>query len=175
MLRYKAGYKYVDGGVHAQVLDFPAAITAVTWRRPDGCWELPLSTWPRRLWSRVCLYQSRTRKSSMRKWISKSRSICTYVPARGYERFRPGPCCEAAGSHPAPTGTRVSSPPRGSRSFGLGQPGERPAECRASSSRDWRIHWAGDLPPTRHPGAVTVTETTPNHCVAADLARRVGL
>jgi hypothetical protein len=27
MLRYKAGYKYVDGGVHAQVLDFPAAIT----------------------------------------------------------------------------------------------------------------------------------------------------
>ncbi|MGO9468179.1 MAG: type II toxin-antitoxin system HicB family antitoxin [Isosphaeraceae bacterium] len=27
MLRYKAGYKYVDGGVHAQVLDFRAAIT----------------------------------------------------------------------------------------------------------------------------------------------------
>jgi hypothetical protein len=26
-LRYKAGYRYVDGGVHAQVLDFPAAIT----------------------------------------------------------------------------------------------------------------------------------------------------
>lgn len=27
MLRYKAGYKVVDGGVHAQVLDFPAVIT----------------------------------------------------------------------------------------------------------------------------------------------------
>ena len=27
MLRYKAGYKYVDGGVHAQVVDFPAVIT----------------------------------------------------------------------------------------------------------------------------------------------------
>ena len=27
MLRYKAGYKFVEGGVHAQVLDFPAAIT----------------------------------------------------------------------------------------------------------------------------------------------------
>jgi predicted RNase H-like HicB family nuclease len=27
MLKYKAGYKYVDDGVHAQVLDFPAAIT----------------------------------------------------------------------------------------------------------------------------------------------------
>ena len=27
MLRYKAGYKFVDGGVHAQVLDFPSAIT----------------------------------------------------------------------------------------------------------------------------------------------------
>lgn len=27
MISYKAGYKYVDGGVHAQVLDFPAAIT----------------------------------------------------------------------------------------------------------------------------------------------------
>jgi len=27
MLQYKAGYKYVAGGVHAQVLDFPAAIT----------------------------------------------------------------------------------------------------------------------------------------------------
>ncbi len=27
MLRYKAGYKYVPTGVHAQVIDFPAAIT----------------------------------------------------------------------------------------------------------------------------------------------------
>ena len=27
MLRYKAGYKFVEGGVHAQVLDFPSAIT----------------------------------------------------------------------------------------------------------------------------------------------------
>ena len=27
MLQYKAGYKFVDGGVHAQVIDFPAAIT----------------------------------------------------------------------------------------------------------------------------------------------------
>ena len=27
MIRYKAGYKFVDTGVHAQVLDFPAAIT----------------------------------------------------------------------------------------------------------------------------------------------------
>ena len=27
MLRYKAGYKYVESGVHAQVMDFPAAIT----------------------------------------------------------------------------------------------------------------------------------------------------
>ncbi len=27
MLQYKAGYKFVEGGVHAQVLDFPSAIT----------------------------------------------------------------------------------------------------------------------------------------------------
>jgi hypothetical protein len=27
MVQFKAGYKFVDGGVHAQVLDFPAAIT----------------------------------------------------------------------------------------------------------------------------------------------------
>jgi hypothetical protein len=27
MLQYKAGYKFVNGGVHAQVLDFPAAIS----------------------------------------------------------------------------------------------------------------------------------------------------
>lgn len=27
MLQYKAGYKYVDGGVHAQILDFPAVIS----------------------------------------------------------------------------------------------------------------------------------------------------
>jgi predicted RNase H-like HicB family nuclease len=27
MLQYKAGYKFVEGAVHAQVLDFPAAIT----------------------------------------------------------------------------------------------------------------------------------------------------
>jgi hypothetical protein len=37
MVRYKAGYPYVDGGVHAQVLDFPAAVTcaghlAEAWR-----------------------------------------------------------------------------------------------------------------------------------------------
>jgi hypothetical protein len=30
MLRYKAGYKYADGGVHAQVLDVPAAITCAS-------------------------------------------------------------------------------------------------------------------------------------------------
>ncbi|MBY0231015.1 MAG: hypothetical protein K2W96_17150 [Gemmataceae bacterium] len=27
MVQYKAGYKFVDGGVHAQVLDFPEAIS----------------------------------------------------------------------------------------------------------------------------------------------------
>jgi len=27
MLQYKAGFKYVEGGVHAQVVDFPAVIT----------------------------------------------------------------------------------------------------------------------------------------------------
>jgi hypothetical protein len=27
MLRYKAGFKFVDGEIHAQVLDFPAVIT----------------------------------------------------------------------------------------------------------------------------------------------------
>ena len=27
MIRYTAGYKHLDDGVHAQVLDFPAAIT----------------------------------------------------------------------------------------------------------------------------------------------------
>ena len=27
VVRYKAGYKYVEGGVHAQVLDFPEAIS----------------------------------------------------------------------------------------------------------------------------------------------------
>lgn len=27
MIQYKAGYKFVDDGVHAQVLDFPAAIS----------------------------------------------------------------------------------------------------------------------------------------------------
>ena len=27
MVQYKAGYKFVDGGIHAQVLDFPEAIS----------------------------------------------------------------------------------------------------------------------------------------------------
>lgn len=27
MLQYKAGFKYVAGGVHAQIVDFPAVIT----------------------------------------------------------------------------------------------------------------------------------------------------
>jgi predicted RNase H-like HicB family nuclease len=27
MLTYKAGYKFVDGGIHAQVVDFPAVIS----------------------------------------------------------------------------------------------------------------------------------------------------
>jgi hypothetical protein len=27
MITYKAGFKFVNGGVHAQLLDFPAAIT----------------------------------------------------------------------------------------------------------------------------------------------------
>jgi predicted RNase H-like HicB family nuclease len=27
MIEYKAGYRFVDGGVHAQIVDFPAVIT----------------------------------------------------------------------------------------------------------------------------------------------------
>ena len=38
MLRYQAGYKYVESGVHAQVLDFPAAITCA--RDLDGARRL---------------------------------------------------------------------------------------------------------------------------------------
>jgi predicted RNase H-like HicB family nuclease len=30
MLKYKAGYKFVDGGGHAQVVDLPAAITCAS-------------------------------------------------------------------------------------------------------------------------------------------------
>ncbi len=30
MIQYKAGYKFVDGGVHAQVIDFPAVITCAS-------------------------------------------------------------------------------------------------------------------------------------------------
>jgi predicted RNase H-like HicB family nuclease len=30
VLIYKAGYKFVDGGIHAQVVDFPAAITCAS-------------------------------------------------------------------------------------------------------------------------------------------------
>jgi hypothetical protein len=30
MIQYKAGYKFVEGGVHAQALDFPAAISCGT-------------------------------------------------------------------------------------------------------------------------------------------------
>lgn len=30
MLQYKAGYKFVDGGVHAQVVDFPAVISCAS-------------------------------------------------------------------------------------------------------------------------------------------------
>jgi predicted RNase H-like HicB family nuclease len=30
MLRYKAGYKFVEGQVHAQVVDFPAVITCAS-------------------------------------------------------------------------------------------------------------------------------------------------
>jgi predicted RNase H-like HicB family nuclease len=30
MLQYKAGYKFVEGGVHAQVVDFPAVITCAS-------------------------------------------------------------------------------------------------------------------------------------------------
>ena len=41
MFQYKAGYKFVDGGVHAQVLDIPAAITCAD--DLDGARRLPAS------------------------------------------------------------------------------------------------------------------------------------
>ena len=163
MLRYKAGYKYVDGGVHAQVLDFPAAITSpATWPRPGDCWGLPSWTWPRRQWNPAKPYRCPTRRSSTRRWTSRSRSTCTCWPVRGCGRCRLGRCREAAGFGPAPPGASVSSASRGSGAFGLGQPGERAAECRASPPRDRRIHGAGDLPPARHSGAVKGVETPPN-------------
>jgi predicted RNase H-like HicB family nuclease len=30
MLTYKAGYKFVDGGVHAQIIDFPSVLSCGT-------------------------------------------------------------------------------------------------------------------------------------------------
>ena len=49
MLTYKAMYKFVEDGVHAEILDFPGVITFGT--SQDECvvhWQVPLSTWRRR-------------------------------------------------------------------------------------------------------------------------------
>ena len=44
MLTYKAMYKFVDGGVHAEVLDFPGAITCGEDLAMRGdCWPPPWS------------------------------------------------------------------------------------------------------------------------------------
>ena len=78
MLQYKAGYKFLAGGVHAQVVDFPVAITCAA--------DL---TKARRLLAAALLDVAETRLKSanhcrrriqvrpIRRWISRNRSTCT--------------------------------------------------------------------------------------------------
>ena len=119
MLRYKAGYKYVNGGVHAQVLDFPAAIT---WagdleeaRRLLGIALVDVAD-GRRFPNRDLPYPrtGRTRLSSTRRWTSRSRSTCTCEPAQACGKCRHVRCREAPGPDPTPADARLSSPARGS-------------------------------------------------------------
>ena len=56
MLTYKAMYKYLDEGVHAEVLDFPGVIPGVlTWSRPAGRWLAPWWTWQKPTYSPLVL------------------------------------------------------------------------------------------------------------------------
>ena len=56
MLTYRAMYKFVDGGVHAEVLDFPGVITSGRQkRRLAACLPAPWLTWRRR----TCFWASR--------------------------------------------------------------------------------------------------------------------
>ena len=86
MLQYKAGYKFVDGGVHAQVLDFPAAITCADNRpTPADCWRWRWSMWPRLPWrpARRCRFP--TPRHATWKWTLRNRSIfiSRSVPSSG--------------------------------------------------------------------------------------------
>ena len=48
MITYRAMFLFADGGVHAEVLDFPGAMTAARrWKKLVGCWPVPWWTWPR--------------------------------------------------------------------------------------------------------------------------------
>ena len=57
MLTYKAMFKFVDDGVHAEILDFPGVITFGTSQEERIVyWQVPLSTWRRRICYWVSLY-----------------------------------------------------------------------------------------------------------------------
>src|SRR3954468_19869717 len=107
MIRYKAGYKYVATGVHAQVLDFPAAITCAA--------DLDAA---RRLLAVALVDVAEAaveageplplpRPSATRRWTSRSRSTCIWWPAPRSERSRPGLSHEARGPAAAPAVARL--------------------------------------------------------------------
>ena len=114
MLRYKAGYKYVDGGVHAQVLDFPAAITCAgdlaEARRLLGIALVDVAE--AAVESGLPLPVPAPDVFDAEMDIEEPIYLHLRARTRVCERFRPGPCREATGSHPALTGTRLSPPAR---------------------------------------------------------------
>jgi hypothetical protein len=46
MLTYKAIYKFLNEGVHAEVIDFPGTITfGRTWKEAPSYWQVHWSIW----------------------------------------------------------------------------------------------------------------------------------
>ncbi len=81
MLRYKAGYKYVNSGIHAQVLDFPAANTmGADLDEARRRWQWRWWTSRRRRWNRVNRFPFRIQPRQTRKWTLRSRFTCTWAP-----------------------------------------------------------------------------------------------
>ncbi len=77
MVRYKAGFKYVEGGVHAQVLDFPAAITcASSLAEARHLLGIALIDVAEAAMESGLASPSPIPRPSTPRWISKSRSIC---------------------------------------------------------------------------------------------------
>jgi hypothetical protein len=147
-------FQICHSGVHAQVLDFPAAITCASdldeARRLLGVALVDVAEAAVESGQALPVPHRGVRPGDGHRGADLLAHTGKRRGARGSDKG----CVVPAGSDSAHASSWLPSLARRTRSLGVSQPSHGAAECCTSPPRDHRLHRASHLPPAWHPRAL---------------------